>query len=100
MSLGAELGVIMPVVNAPFRLYFAYNPLRLYERPYCNDVKLGGKVQSCSAELITRDMFPPGGAGDYTYERGDSGLRSAEPLPRTAQDLPPDRLDHFLGTLV
>jgi outer membrane protein insertion porin family len=67
MSVGAELGVIMPVINAPFRLYFAYNPLRLYERPYCNDVKLGGKVQSCSAELITRDMFPPGGAGDFTY---------------------------------
>jgi outer membrane protein insertion porin family len=67
MSLGPELGVIMPVVNAPFRIYFAYNPLRLYERPYCNSVKLGGKVQSCSAELITRDMFPPGGAGDYTY---------------------------------
>jgi len=69
MSLGAELGVIMPIVNAPFRLYFAYNPMRLYERPYCNDVKLGGKVQSCSAELITRDMFPPGGAGDYTYDQ-------------------------------
>ncbi len=67
MSLGAELGVIMPVVNAPFRLYFAYNPLRLYERPFCNSVRLGGKVQSCSAELITRDMFPPGGAGDFTY---------------------------------
>ncbi|MFZ0744463.1 MAG: outer membrane protein assembly factor BamA [Terracidiphilus sp.] len=67
MSVGAELGVIMPVVNAPFRLYFAYNPLRLYERPYCNDLNVGGKVQSCSAELITRDMFPPGGAGDYTY---------------------------------
>jgi outer membrane protein insertion porin family len=66
MSLGGELGVIMPVVNAPFRLYYAYNPLRLYERPYCNDVVLGGKVQSCSAELITRDMFPPGGAGDFT----------------------------------
>jgi len=67
MSLGAELGVIMPVVNAPFRFYFAYNPLRLYERPYCNDVNLGSKVQSCSAQLITRDLFPPGGAGDYTY---------------------------------
>jgi outer membrane protein insertion porin family len=68
MSVGGELGVIMPVVNAPFRLYYAYNPLRLYERPYCNDVTLGGKVQSCSAELITRDMFPPGGAGDYTWQ--------------------------------
>lgn len=69
MSLGGEFSVIMPVINAPFRLYYAYNPLRLYERPYCNDVLLGAKVQSCSAELITRDMFPPGGAGDYTYQQ-------------------------------
>jgi outer membrane protein insertion porin family len=68
MSTGAELSVIMPVINAPFRLYYAYNPLRLYERPYCNDVNLGQNKQSCSAELITRDLFPPGGAGDYTYQ--------------------------------
>ena len=67
MSLGGELAVIMPIVNAPFRLYYAYNPLRLYEAPYCNDVLLGGKQGSCSAELITRAMFPTGGAGDYSY---------------------------------
>ena len=67
MSSGAELSVIMPVINAPFRLYYAYNPLRLYERPFCNDVIVGGNKGSCSAELITRDMFPVGGAGDYTY---------------------------------
>jgi outer membrane protein insertion porin family len=67
MSTGAELSVIMPVINAPFRLYYAYNPLRLYERPFCNDVILGQNKESCSAELITRDLFPPGGAGDYTY---------------------------------
>src|SRR5580704_13669233 len=68
MSTGAELSVIMPIINAPFRLYFAYNPLRLYERPYRNEVNLGQKQLSCSAELITRAMFPPGGAGDYTYQ--------------------------------
>jgi outer membrane protein insertion porin family len=68
MSLGGEVSVIMPIINAPFRLYYAYNPLRLYERPFCNDVLNGNKVQSCSAELITRDLFPPGGAGDYTYQ--------------------------------
>jgi len=67
MSTGAELAVIMPIINAPFRLYYAYNPLRLYERPYCNDVTLGTNKGSCTAELITRDMFPTGGAGDYTY---------------------------------
>ena len=68
MSLGAELGVIMPVINAPFRLYFAFNPMRLYETPTCHDVLNGGNRGSCTAELITRDMFPPGGAGDYTYQ--------------------------------
>ena len=67
MSLGGEISVIMPIINAPFRLYYAYNPLRLYESPYCNTVLIGGKQGSCSAALITRDMFPPGGAGDYTY---------------------------------
>ena len=68
MSLGSEISVIMPVINAPFRLYYAYNPLRLYETPYCNTVIVGGNKGSCSAELITRDMFPVGGAGDYTYQ--------------------------------
>ncbi len=67
MSTGAEMSVLMPIVNAPFRLYYAWNPLRLYETPYCNDVFIGGKQGSCTAELITRAMFPPGGAGDYTY---------------------------------
>lgn len=31
MSTGVELQIMMPVVNAPFRLYWAYNPLRLDE---------------------------------------------------------------------
>jgi outer membrane protein insertion porin family len=29
MSTGLELQVIMPIVNAPFRIYYAYNPLRM-----------------------------------------------------------------------
>jgi outer membrane protein insertion porin family len=76
MSTGAEISVIMPIVNAPFRLYYAYNPLRLFETPYCNDVILGVKQSSCTAELITPSMFPnassdcSGGsmnAGTYSY---------------------------------
>lgn len=31
MSMGIELQVMLPVVNAPFRLYWAYNPLILQE---------------------------------------------------------------------
>jgi outer membrane protein insertion porin family len=54
MSTGAELQVILPIVNAPFRVYYAFNPLRLYE-------------EAEGQNLITREMFPPGGAGDYSY---------------------------------
>ena len=73
MSLGGEISVIMPIINQPFRLYYAYNPLRLYERPYCNEGHNGSRNQSCSAQLITRDLFPPGGAGDFTYEQSLQG---------------------------
>jgi outer membrane protein insertion porin family len=31
MSTGLELQVLMPVVNAPFRVYYAYNPLVVRE---------------------------------------------------------------------
>jgi outer membrane protein assembly factor BamA len=33
-STGVEIQVIMPVVNAPFRLIFAYNPLRVDQSFY------------------------------------------------------------------
>ena len=32
MSTGIELQVFLPVINAPFRIYYAYNPLRLDDR--------------------------------------------------------------------
>src|SRR5579883_1384586 len=54
MSLGAQISVMMPIINAPFRIYYAYNPLRLYD-------SITGQ------NLITRSMFPAGGAGDYSY---------------------------------
>ena len=58
MSNGAELQVILPVVNAPFRLYYAYNPLRLYRN-------LPESLPVSNAEF--RSFFPAGGVGDYSY---------------------------------
>lgn len=55
MSAGLELQVLLPVVNAPFRIYWAYNPLRL-------------DTTSTAPVPITRSMFPAGAAGDYTYQ--------------------------------
>jgi outer membrane protein insertion porin family len=77
MSLGPEISMLMPIVNAPIRLFYAYNPLRMYETPYCNS-SLGGGNRSCSGQLITRAMFPPGGAGDYTYQEALQGYGSKD----------------------
>jgi len=70
MSIGGEISAMLPIVNAPFRLYYAFNTLRLFEN-----------VQGES--LITRSMFPAGGAGDYTYNNAisayDSLLHFREP---------------------
>jgi outer membrane protein insertion porin family len=54
MSTGMELQVLLPVLNAPFRIYYAFNPMRL-------------DTTAQSPVPITRDMFPAGGAGDFTH---------------------------------
>jgi len=83
MSTGAELSVIMPVINAPFRFFWAYNPLRLYEQPYCN-LGLGSNKDSCSGELITSSMFPSSEAGAYTFAETSAayGARNVFREPR------------------
>jgi outer membrane protein insertion porin family len=61
MSTGLELQVLLPIVNAPFRVYWAYNPLRLD-----TNSTVPSQFQ------ITRQMFPAGAAGDYTYREATS----------------------------
>ncbi|MEK6396748.1 MAG: outer membrane protein assembly factor BamA [Terriglobus sp.] len=58
MSNGVEFQVVLPIVNAPFRLFYAYNPLRLYET-------LPQKLAVDSATF--QGMFPNTAAGRYTY---------------------------------
>ena len=49
--------MILPIVNAPFRIYYAYNPLLLNT----NTEAITG------LNSISRNMFPAGGAGDYSF---------------------------------
>ncbi len=56
MSTGLELQVMLPVINAPFRIYWAYNPMRL-------------DTLATAPTAITRGMFPAGAAGDYTFQQ-------------------------------
>jgi outer membrane protein insertion porin family len=56
LSTGLELQVILPIVNAPFRIYYAYNPLIL-------------DTTTSSGSQITRGLFPAGPAGDFTFQQ-------------------------------
>ena len=60
MSNGVELQVIMPIINAPMRLYYAYNPLRPYETV---------PQQLAVSNSVFRSMFPNSGAGEYSYQQ-------------------------------
>jgi outer membrane protein insertion porin family len=66
MSTGAQISAILPIVNAPFRIYYAFNPLRLSQ-----DVLPSGQNF-----LITRSMFPAGGAGDFSFAQAQQAYGS------------------------
>ena len=66
MSTGLELQMMLPVINAPFRVYWAYNALRL-------------NSNTAPPVPVTRAMFPchscvNGAAGDYTYTTAQDTL--------------------------
>ena len=82
MSTGIELQVMLPVINAPFRIYYAYNAMRLH-----------GTATPPIA--ITQTMFPGApqycvnpksytcqnvGAGQYTYGLTEDSLSSSYTL--------------------
>ena len=64
MSNGAQLEVTLPIVNAPFRLYYAFNPLRLYKT-----VPQQLAVPNTGAGNTFQSYFPDSGAGLYSYQQ-------------------------------
>ena len=62
MSNGAELQVILPIVNAPFRIFYAYNSLRLYE-----DIPQKLAVPNTGPNNTFQSYFPTSGAGQFSY---------------------------------
>jgi outer membrane protein insertion porin family len=66
MSNGVELQVILPIVNAPFRIFYAYNPLRLYE-----DIPQKLAVPNSGPDNVNtfKSYFPTNGAGQFSYQQ-------------------------------
>jgi outer membrane protein insertion porin family len=56
LSVGPQITAMLPIINAPVRIFFAFNPARLHQ-------------DQASQFIINRDMFPTGGAGDFTYQQ-------------------------------
>ena len=52
-SAGVELDVVLPIVNAPFRIYYAYNYLRLNET-------INGLSGGYALSEAVKDALPPG----------------------------------------
>jgi outer membrane protein insertion porin family len=61
MSTGLELQVLLPIVQQPFRIYYAYNPLTLNTTVH-------------SPSPISRSMFPVGSVGDFSFQSAISAL--------------------------
>ncbi len=74
MSTGLELQVILPVVNAPFRLYYAYNPLRVDTR-----VAAAKYLRvTCSRQAVRDELHVPNHHRARTLRR--TGFASRERL--------------------
>jgi outer membrane protein insertion porin family len=72
MSDGAYLQVIMPIINAPFIIYYAYNPLRLYKDLPQQLVAPSGAACSDKAINCFKDFFPfatSPEAAAYSYQQ-------------------------------
>ncbi len=56
--------MILPIVNAPFRIFYAYNPLRL-EKNIAQQLPL--PLTAPAGQPVFRDLFPNSGAGQFSY---------------------------------
>jgi len=65
MSSGAEIQVVLPIINAPFRIYYAYNPLRLFK-----DIPQQLAVPNSGPDNVNtfKSYFPTSGAGQFSYQ--------------------------------
>jgi outer membrane protein insertion porin family len=72
MSNGAYLQVVLPIINAPFIIYYAYNPLRLYRDLPQQLVAPSGAACSGTAVNCFKDFFPfatSPAAAAYSYQQ-------------------------------
>ncbi len=75
MSTGLELQTMLPVVNAPFRIYYAYNALRLNSTA-APPVQINRGMFPCPTAFVGTQPCQDYGAGKYTYGLTKASLGS------------------------
>ena len=68
MSNGVELQVILPIVNAPFRIFYAYNPLRLFE-DVPQKLAVPNICTPATGPKCFQNFFPNSDAGRFSYQQ-------------------------------
>jgi outer membrane protein insertion porin family len=63
VSVGPQITAMLPIINAPVRVYFAFNPARLHQNQN-------------PQFILNRSLFPAGGAGDFTYNQARANYDS------------------------
>jgi len=59
-STGVEFNINLPIVQAPFRIYWAYNPLRIHQTivaPY-DQINLANLAAMCQSAGVTNPLHP------------------------------------------
>ncbi len=75
MSTGLELQTMLPVVNAPFRIYYAYNALRL-DGTANPPIPVNRSMFPCPPSMLGQSTCQDYEAGNYTYNLTRSTLGS------------------------
>ena len=59
-SAGIEFIVNLPIVQAPFRIYYSYNPLRIHQTLYAPNAQVNGQnlALQCKASGLTNPLYP------------------------------------------
>ncbi len=59
-SMGVEFIVNLPIVQAPFRIYYAYNPLRIHHTLYAPTAQINGPnlAKQCKDSFQTNPLYP------------------------------------------
>jgi outer membrane protein insertion porin family len=83
-SAGIEFIVNLPIVQAPFRIYYSYNPLRIHQTLYAPNAQINGinLSRQCINSGLTNPLTPidPNNLGNWQSICSPSVVQAVQPI--------------------